>query len=93
MGARIHDVLKIQTEGLGSRVNFEYTKVEIMAILFERSLVKVRDSFYQEVKSKKKPRRRKQQDTKDKPISKKKSRHKRTESQTQQQLKTVIEKP
>lgn len=37
--AILYDYVIIQAKGLGSRINFEYTKLDLLAILFEKSIV------------------------------------------------------
>jgi hypothetical protein len=37
--AKIQDVVQIQCNGLGAKLNFDYSKAEILAILEERSIV------------------------------------------------------
>ena len=36
--AILYDYVIIQAKGLGSKINFEYTKLDLLAILFEKSI-------------------------------------------------------
>ena len=33
LGAKLHDICYIQQKGIGARVNFDYTKAELVSIL------------------------------------------------------------
>jgi len=41
LGALIYDIVIIQTKGLNAQVNFNYTKNEILAILFENNFAQL----------------------------------------------------
>jgi len=45
--AKVYDVAQIQCNGIKARTNFSYTKGEIIAMLFERSLIAIREEFEQ----------------------------------------------
>ena len=40
--AQLYDVTIIQAKGLSSKINFKYSKDELLAILFEKSIVQVK---------------------------------------------------
>ena len=40
--AVLYDQVIIQAKGLGSKLNFNYTKAELLAVLFQRSIVQVK---------------------------------------------------
>ena len=40
--ARLYDLAIIQSKGLGSKINFDYNKAQLLAILFEPSIVEMR---------------------------------------------------
>lgn len=42
MAAKLYDYVIIQAKGLSSKLNFSYTKSELLAILFEQSIVEVK---------------------------------------------------
>jgi hypothetical protein len=42
---RIYDVANIQNKCFQARVNYDYTKAELLAILFEKSLVWIRHQY------------------------------------------------
>ena len=57
LAAFMYDIIKIQSEGMSAKVNFEYNRLQLLAILFEQSLVQIRDEFQQK-KNAKPPMRR-----------------------------------
>lgn len=40
--ALLYDIVIIQAKGLNSKINFNYTKEELLAILFEKSIVQIK---------------------------------------------------
>ena len=40
--ALLYDIVIIQAKGLSSKINFDYSKTELLAILFEKSIVQVK---------------------------------------------------
>lgn len=40
--AQLYDYVIIQAKGLGSKINFNYSKAELLAVLFEKSIVQVK---------------------------------------------------
>ena len=45
IAARLYDIAVIQTRGLKAKVNFDYTKAQILAILLQESLLKIKDDM------------------------------------------------
>lgn len=44
--AQIYDIAIIQSKGLAStKVNFGYNKVDILAMLFDRSIIKIKRNY------------------------------------------------
>ena len=41
MAAKLYDYVMIQNRGLNSRLNFSYTKAELLAILINRSVLEI----------------------------------------------------
>ena len=40
--ALLYDIVIIQAKGLSSKINFNYSKEELLAILFEKSIVQIK---------------------------------------------------
>ena len=45
IAARLYDIAVIQTRGLKAKVNFDYNKAQILAILLQESLLKIKDDM------------------------------------------------
>ena len=58
VAAYLHDILKIQHEGMGAKVNFQYSGTELLAILHSKCLVDIRKQFYEDKKADCKNRRK-----------------------------------
>lgn len=50
--ALLYDLAIIQAKGKSSKINFDYTRAQLLAILFEKSIVKVKKEIVQENKAK-----------------------------------------
>jgi len=45
IAARLYDIAVIQTRGLKAKVNFDYNKAQLLAILLQESLLKIKDDM------------------------------------------------
>ena len=45
LAALLYDTTIIQTKGLQAKVNFKFTRYELYAILFEKSIIKIKKEY------------------------------------------------